>query len=103
MSDEPSPKTWLNFFGMKIIITCQIGNNIPKGGELKMGNIKISVEYVDSSEFKGQVCSRIDHSGISFYAATRLNGGTFSTFDQADAFMDKLGYHKLEDKILKMI
>ena len=67
---------------------------------LKLENIKISVEYIDSSEFKGQVCSRVDPNGIIFYAATRLNGGTFSTFNQADNFMEKLGYHKLEEDVL---
>ena len=56
-----------------------------------MENIKVKVEYINSSEFKGQICSRVDYSRI---AATRLNGGVFSTFNQAESFMEKLEYHK---------
>jgi len=30
---------------------------------------------------------------------TKLNGSTFSTFDQADKFMGKLGYYKLGEAV----
>ena len=61
---------------------------------LEIKNIKVKVEYINSSQFKGQICSRVDYSRIIYYAATRLNGGVFSTFNQADSFMERLGYHK---------
>ena len=60
-----------------------------------MANIKTSTEYRNDNSVKGQVHSRTFHGGINFYAATPLNGGTFSTFDQADQFMEKVGYYKL--------
>lgn len=64
-----------------------------------MGNIKTSTEYTNDNKFKGQVHSRAFHGGIKFYAATPLNGGTFSTFDQADQFMKKVGYYKLKEAV----
>ena len=64
-----------------------------------MENIKVSVEYTNDNRFKGQVHSRVSHGAINFYAMTPLNGGTFSTFDQADKFMEKVGYYKLGEAV----
>jgi len=62
---------------------------------LEMENIKVSVEYINSNGCKGQVHSRVYYGEVNFYTMTRLSGGTFSTFEQADNFMKKLGYYKL--------
>jgi len=64
-----------------------------------MGNVKINVEYININGFKGQVHSRVYQSEVNFYAATNLNGGTFSTFDQADEFMKKSGYYRLDEAV----
>lgn len=64
-----------------------------------MGNIKVSVEYTNKNGSKGRISSRVYHSEVTFYASTNLNGGTFSTFDQADEFMKKSGYYKLDEAV----
>lgn len=64
-----------------------------------MEKIKISVEYTNNKGLKGQVHSKVYYGEIFFYTMTRLSGGTFSTFNQANEFMEKLGYYKLEETV----
>ena len=64
-----------------------------------MENIKVIVEYINNTGLKGQVQSKIYYGEINFYAMTKLSGGMFSTFDQADKFMEKVGYYKLKETV----
>lgn len=53
---------------------------------------RISQSYINKSNFKGQVYSRLIDNITDYYANTSSEGKTFKTFKQADKFMKSLGY-----------